>query len=97
MDAITMGQRSHIDEPILALAAAVFRQAAMDYRFAVNWLMSHQDKEETREYKEVVKLRNDVVRFTKSKLFGIALGDKITPDKFLKMALKGFIVQNKST
>lgn len=97
MDALTMGQRSNIDEPTLALISAVFRQAAMDYKYAVDWLMSHKDKEETREYKKIAKLRNDVVRFTRSELFGIALGEKITPDKFLKMAVKGFIVQNKRT
>lgn len=97
MNAPTMGQRSRPDEAFLALIAAVFRQAAQDYRYAVMWMRSHASKEFTREFKEKEKLRNDVIRFTKSGLFQLVLGDKMEPETFLKMALKGQVCENQRT
>ena len=93
----TMGIWSRDDEPIIALVAAVFRQAAQDYKYAVSWMRSHASKQCTREFKEKEKLRNDVIRFTKSDLYELVLGGKLEPDTFLKMALKGQVLENKRT
>lgn len=97
MNAPTMGRVSINDEAILALVAAVFRQAAQDYRYAVTWMTSHASRECTREFREKRKLRNDVIRFTKSDLYQLVLGDKMDPETFLKMAVKGQVCENKRT
>ena len=89
----TMGKPSRSDEAILALVAAIFKQAAQDYRFAVIWMMKHPDKECTRKYKTIRNLRNEVVRFTKSDMFELVLGDQIDSKTFLKMALKGQVCE----
>lgn len=95
MHAITMGQRNNVDDPMVKLIAGVFRQAAWDYRYAVRWLAAHQDmSHSSKSYKTMVKLRNDVKKFTKSDLFQLALGDIIEPETFLAMALKGQVDTN---
>ena len=92
METPTMGQRNNIDEPMIALIAGVFRQAAWDYRYAVKWLMAHPNiSMQSKSYKSAVRLRNDVRKFTKSKLFDMVLGDVLEPEAFLNMALKGQI------
>ena len=87
----TIGRQSMGEEPYVALIAAIFKQAAQDYRHAVNWMMMHPRRVGSREFKEKEKIRNDVIRFTKSNLFNLVLGNKIDPDTFLKMALRGHI------
>ena len=87
----TLGRMSIDAEPYTALIAAIFKQAAQDYRHAVKWIMNHPGKEESREFKEKVKLRNEVIRFTKSQFFNTVLGKTVDPDTFLKMAMRGHI------
>ena len=88
MNAPTMGIRNAVDEGFLSLAAAVLKQAAVDYKAAVRWLSKHRDKSETKEYKNVTKVRNEVVRFTKSGFFELAVGDLIDSETFLRRALE---------
>jgi len=84
------------DEPYIALMAGVLRQAALDYKYAVEWLAKHPDDGESKKYKMFQKLKRDVVMFTKSDLFDFAVGGTIDPETFLKTALGTVIRQNRN-
>lgn len=88
MNSPTMGRMGTLDESVLALTAAVLKQAALDYKSSVEWLTKHPDQAETKKYKSVTKLRNDVVRFTKSDFFELAVGGIIDRTTFLRRALE---------
>ena len=88
MGSPTMGRMNALDESVLALTAAILKQAAIDYMTSVMWLAKHPNEAESKKYKSVMKLRNDVVRFTKSNFFELSVGGIIDRDTFLRRALE---------
>lgn len=79
---------------MVELIAAVFKQAAADYKYAVEWMAKNDEMERPRLYRQMKSLRNEVIRFTRSDFFDIAIGDGISPDEFLRMALRGHVKTN---
>lgn len=92
MEALTMGTRNTVEDNWVELIASVFREAAWDYRRAVRWLTRHPTKFKTKEYAAHEQARDEIVEFTRSPLFGLAIPMK--PEVFLKMALNGQIMKN---
>lgn len=79
------------DEEAIELMAAVVKRAAKDYRTSVKWLMKHEKQNRSKKYRIVEKLRDDVIKFSKSYLFSLVFEDVLDPNKFLMMAIKGQI------
>lgn len=76
------------DEEAIELMAAVVKLAAQDYRTSVKWLMKHEKQNRSRKYHIVEKLRDDVIRFSKSYLFSLVFEEVLDSRQFLLMAMK---------
>ena len=74
------------EDAVIELASWVVKQAAIDYRLAIRNMMKYSD--ESPQYKEARKLRNDVVRFSRSDWFNLLVPlEDMTSERFLKMSI----------
>lgn len=74
------------EEALIQLAAWVVKQAAIDYRSGLNGMERYDP--ESQDYRDSKKLKNEVIRFSKSKWFRNLCPDpNITSEKFLSMAV----------
>lgn len=76
------------DEEAIELMAAVVKCAAKDYRTSVKWLMKHEKQNRSKKYRIVEKLRDDVIKFSKSYLFSLVFEGVLDSRQFLMMAMK---------
>lgn len=79
------------DEEAIELMASIVKQAAKDYRVSVKWLMKHEKQNTSKKYHIVERLRDDVIKFSKSYLFSLVFEEVLDSKQFLMMAVKGQI------